>query len=440
MKIRDLFESDDVDAEHFDALRRTGFFGAAGAGCVFLARTTGRFLIAHRSRAVEQPGTWGGWGGAINSGENPEEAVRREAQEESGHSGPFDFIPLFVFAKDTFRYYNYLCIVEDEFTPMLDWETQGYKWCEWGHWPQPLHFGLISLFNDPESVRKIKQVLQTIEQDDPIEEDVWHGSPYRFDKFSSEFSNKGSGSHMYGWGLYFSSLRKMTDQFKRSKSVYAVNGKQMAVPIWQEMPNTPEAYAVKVMNSTQNPKHELMLAIEGKSRDFQDPQTAEAALKLINSGAVHKIEGGSYNVKIPEIDQLLNWDAPLDEQSPYVIRILNEMGILPINEQPKIVKGIQGDDLASGWYVRVGWYDLAWSSEYDSAVESLHTAKQNPIDIMQYITGHAVYKQLSKQLGSDKAASLELRKHGIFGHYYINGPRNFVIYDPTLAKINFRDE
>lgn len=169
MIVRDLFEAH-PDAEHFDALDRTGFFGAAGAGCVFLARDTGRLLIAHRSMHVEQPNTWGGWGGAINRGENPEEAVRREVAEEAGYHGHFEMKPLFVFAKGTFRYYNFLVIVDQEFTPVLDWETQGFEWCEWGHWPQPLHFGLVSLFGDPVSATKIQAEIARIQQDKPVDE------------------------------------------------------------------------------------------------------------------------------------------------------------------------------------------------------------------------------------------------------------------------------
>lgn len=159
MRIFDLFENH-PDEEHFDALHKTGFFGAAGAGCVFLARSTGRLLICHRSEYVEQPGTWGGWGGAINRGENPEEAVQREAYEETGHAGPFELTPLFVFAKGDFRYYNYLVTVDDEFTPHEDWESQGFQWVEFGQWPQPLHFGLVSLFNDARSVATIQKAIE----------------------------------------------------------------------------------------------------------------------------------------------------------------------------------------------------------------------------------------------------------------------------------------
>ena len=69
--------------DHGLALEETGFWGRQAAGCLFLAKNTGRILIAHRSWAVLEPGTWGGFGGAIDEGEDPAEAARREALEIS---------------------------------------------------------------------------------------------------------------------------------------------------------------------------------------------------------------------------------------------------------------------------------------------------------------------------------------------------------------------
>lgn len=157
MQLFQLFEND--DEEHRQALRTTGFWGKQAAGCIFLAKSTNRFLIAHRSRYVEQPGTWGSWGGAIDSNEDPAQAVRREIKEEAGYNGQLYLIPLYVFTKDTFRYSNFLAVVPEEFTPNLDWENQGYIWCEYGDWPQPLHFGLVSLLNDRPSIEKIKKAM-----------------------------------------------------------------------------------------------------------------------------------------------------------------------------------------------------------------------------------------------------------------------------------------
>lgn len=154
------------DSEHAKALRDTGFWGKAGAGCIFIAKNTGRMLLNHRSKYVEQPGTWGVWGGAIDSNETPIQAVKREAHEESGQViSTEDIVPIFVFHDKSsgFKYYNFIVLTEDEFTPNIpmesQWETQGWEWVEFGNWPSPLHFGVKSILNDPKSVKIIKSYI-----------------------------------------------------------------------------------------------------------------------------------------------------------------------------------------------------------------------------------------------------------------------------------------
>ena len=66
-------------------------------------------------------------------------------------------VPLFVFKKGTFRYSNFLGIIKDEFTPHLNWESESFKWCEFGKWPSPLHFGVKAILADPHSVQIMKQ-------------------------------------------------------------------------------------------------------------------------------------------------------------------------------------------------------------------------------------------------------------------------------------------
>lgn len=171
MKLFELFNSDIDEDTHQDnlnhnkSLQQTGFWGKVGAGGLILSKNTGKFLLAHRSSYVEQPDTWGIWGGAINKKTTPKQAVKEEIMEETGYTGKLSLIPLYIFIDPKgsgFKYYNFLAIVEDEFTPQLNWETSEYKWCTFGEWPNPLHFGLKALLNDSESIQKIQLVLEKI--------------------------------------------------------------------------------------------------------------------------------------------------------------------------------------------------------------------------------------------------------------------------------------
>lgn len=136
----------ETDADHARQLANTGFWGKAGAGVIFWAEDSRRFLLAHRSPLVEQPNTWGTWGGAINKGETAEQAAIREAREETGYHGHLHLEPLYTYKHSSgFEYHNFLAITPEEFTPQLDWETQGHAWVRHGEWRTPLHFGLSKL-------------------------------------------------------------------------------------------------------------------------------------------------------------------------------------------------------------------------------------------------------------------------------------------------------
>lgn len=142
-----LNESDD---EHAETIKQTGYWGKQGAGAIILAKDTGRILLPYRSRYVLQPNTWGVWGGAIDDNENPASAVRKELLEEVGYNLQIDeLIPLYVFedTKIGFKYHNFLAIIDSEFIPKLNWETEKAEWISFETWPKPLHFGLKILLD-----------------------------------------------------------------------------------------------------------------------------------------------------------------------------------------------------------------------------------------------------------------------------------------------------
>ncbi len=158
------------DAAHYAAREETGFFGAQAAGCVMMAKTTGRIMLVLRSAQVDQPGTWGNLGGAHHSDERPIAAAKREAHEETGYAGAVQMIPLLVFQKGSFRYSNFLAIVEDEFEPQLGWEADKAVWTTMDALPKPLHFGMESLFNDAASAKTIQHYAGLFAKDEAVEE------------------------------------------------------------------------------------------------------------------------------------------------------------------------------------------------------------------------------------------------------------------------------
>ena len=165
-------EYEEKDREHYDALEKTGFFGNQASGCILMAKSTGRIMLVLRSAAVLEPHHWGNLGGAHGADERPVEAAKREVYEETGYTGQVSMVPLMVFKKDSFRYSNFLGIVDEEFTPNLGWEADRFVWVHVGHWPRPLHFGMEALFSDEESMRTIRHYAHMFSNGDELSEDV----------------------------------------------------------------------------------------------------------------------------------------------------------------------------------------------------------------------------------------------------------------------------
>lgn len=147
------------DHIHSKVLAKTGYWGSKGAGCIIVAKSTGRVLIPMRSCMVLEPYTWGVFGGAIDPKEDEREAVCRELYEEAGKKVKKDTLEeLYVYEDNTasFKYTTYIVHVEDEFLPILNWENKTYNWFKFDEWPSPLHYGLEAILTDPASLDMLR--------------------------------------------------------------------------------------------------------------------------------------------------------------------------------------------------------------------------------------------------------------------------------------------
>jgi len=129
------------------------------AGALFFARDTGRFLFLHRTQSKHSR-VWGLAGGTAESGETAWQACKREIAEEVGRVLIEKTVPLETFVSHTngFVFYTYLCVVKQEFIPMLNQEHDGYAWVSYSAWPRPLHYGLRNTLNKKSNQTKIKTV------------------------------------------------------------------------------------------------------------------------------------------------------------------------------------------------------------------------------------------------------------------------------------------
>lgn len=135
------------------------------SGALFYAKNTKRFLLLQKAKGKHQ-GTWGLVGGTNNENETAWQGLQREISEEIGSiPNIIKTIPLETFvSNDTvFNFHTYLCIIENEFMPVLSDEHQGWAWCTVDGAPKPLHQGLRSSFSNKTIRTKLQTVFDIVE-------------------------------------------------------------------------------------------------------------------------------------------------------------------------------------------------------------------------------------------------------------------------------------
>lgn len=130
----------------------------SGAGILFYALDTKRFLFQLRSADSDDPLTYACFGGTTENLETPKQTALREVKEETGFNSKIKLIPLPSFTqRKNFVFYNFLGIVPHEFKPKTDYETKKYVWVSFGQWPKPLHKGMNWLLHNYSP--KIKEII-----------------------------------------------------------------------------------------------------------------------------------------------------------------------------------------------------------------------------------------------------------------------------------------
>lgn len=133
-----------------------------GVGTLVVATKTQRVLLNLRAPHKTHSMEWALFGGMMEEGEQPKEALLRELSEEMGEVPDIERIyPFDVYhSKDGhFKYYSFISVVEDEFIPVLNYESCGYCWIDLGQWPRPMHQGARISFCNLKAIGKIKTII-----------------------------------------------------------------------------------------------------------------------------------------------------------------------------------------------------------------------------------------------------------------------------------------
>jgi hypothetical protein len=265
---------------------------------------------------------------------------------------------------------------------------------------------------------------------------AYHGSPYRFDRFDSSHIGEGEGAQAFGYGHYFTSKKEIAENYRETLSSrhglfekldkQKFNGRTMGewYKYWEHITD-------KETPHISDPRYMMMAMIENImiNHDYkttmkiaEEENYSQEAIEWFKKTFEKKFKtpGQTYEVDIPEDDEMLDWDKPFSEQPEKVKTILRQEKNTDILQQGK------GDVL---------------SVILDNLTEDVPAGR--PTNYTNNPTGEELYNALRLEKDTPKTASEYLNSLGIKGIRYLDGisrsagegSYNYVIFDDASVNI-----
>jgi hypothetical protein len=243
--------------------------------------------------------------------------------------------------------------------------------------------------------------------------DAWHGSPYQFDKFTTEKIGTGEGAQAFGWGLYFTDLESIARGYAQNLATLNIKTTTQqisdAVKKFNIKNGLPSNYNYSILadvlvSNNMNIDKAIDFynkSIQKRTEDYNNPENKfragyllesikdeQSELKTLiglkeNNTSIKPPERLLYKVSLhngkkPSEYTWLEWDKPLTKEQRNII-----------------IKAIEDKDFKT------------------------RTAYGNPLEVVDTLgtTGKQVYESLAFEFGQ-KQASLLLLENGIDGVKY----------------------
>ncbi len=229
---------------------------------------------------------------------------------------------------------------------------------------------------------------------------AYHGTPHKFDKFSTDNIGTGEGAQAHGWGLYFAENKEVSEKYRENLShpEYFYNNKEIK-PDTVEHIALQSVYMIKAWHGL-TLEEAVKKAIDYHKNEKQGASLSNKmfrskVINFLNKADISKMDmkyGQLYKVDIPESDVLLDEDKKFSEQPENVQNAIKEL-----------------------------------AEEY----------ARLEFEIEQDKTGKDIYQTLAEDAGSYADASMELNDVGIKGITYDGKTdgRCYVIFDDNAVDV-----
>ena len=242
--------------------------------------------------------------------------------------------------------------------------------------------------------------LQTALSFAPLGITAWHGSPHKFNKFSTDKIGTGEGAQAYGHGLYLAESPDVAKSYQTTNVFRAFDIAPEAEKRGLQLSAGARGELIRQASANPDP---MIAARRLQYANASTREIPQEKLADLIKGYQEAQSGNLYKTDIPDeaVARFLDWDKPLSQQAPEVQAAL---------------KGFP---------------------EFDAASSFVKTHPHQPEQAA------ALYFDLSKQFENSAEASKRLKDAGIPGIRYLDdgsrgagqGSSNFVAFDPEMIRI-----
>lgn len=264
---------------------------------------------------------------------------------------------------------------------------------------------------------------------------AWHGSPFKFNRFSLAHLGSGEGNQAYGWGLYFAASREVSEWYRTVLSEQ--QGKHRTHVTY-------DGIAYEFSEGSEHEAQALIRALVSKGHTFRD--SLEALMELrkyprlveVRKAFTRIVDGDSTRYTEAEIAKEDKFTKEVILKPRRILKILNEMSI----DEGQLYK-VDIDVIEDGLLL----WDVSFEEQPKVVQQALLALGYKPKAKTKYLSleedGGSIYRDLAGTLGGQKEASLALKKNGVDGIKYLDGGSrqagegnyNYVVFDDAAVDI-----
>lgn len=239
---------------------------------------------------------------------------------------------------------------------------------------------------------------------------AYHGSPHKFDEFSLDAIGTGEGNQAHGWGLYFAGNKNVSEGYRKNLTNDDFDNEKYFYDNQEITDRKQKAILATIVENGKDKvvsvREKSLAKYKYSNEEYQQKKEELSWIKSLDENKIKKKtdKGQLFEVDIPDVDEMLDEDKSLNEQSEKVRKKIFD-------------------------YMKDNQDEFILPKDYNS---------------LPQMRGHHFYREVAlieRKKGAigngDKEASLSLNKYGIKGITYDGRQdgRCYVVFDDKAIQV-----